>query len=453
MKHLLQLLLVVLTISCTAQPPASPKDREIVFRFVNVIPMDKERVLQNQDVVVKNGKITAIGTSGKTKYQKDAMIVDAKGKYLIPGLAEMHAHVPPVDDLEPMKEVAKLFALNGITTIRGMLGHPRHLELRQKLQSGEIFGPRFITSGPSFNGQSAKTADAAAAMVRQQKNAGYDFLKLHPGLTKETFDAMAKTAKEVNIPFAGHVSFDVGVWHAINAGYATIDHLDGFVESLVQPAGQTEQSNGLFGMFIGDKADTTKIPALMNALRQKQIWVVPTQALAERWFAPGKDADAYRNEPEMKYMAANTLNSWTNAKKNLMNNQNYKADAMNRFVALRRKLIYECNRNGVGLLLGSDAPQVFNVPGFSTHQELQYLVDAGLTPYEALRTGTVNVGKFLNKPDIGMIKTGAVADLILLNGNPLDNIANTAKIEGVLIGKIWLSKSDIENELKKLEKQ
>jgi hypothetical protein len=333
-----------------------------------------------------------------------------------------------------------------------MLGHPRHLELREKLRSGEIFGPRFITSGPSFNGQSIKSAEAASQMVRQQKAAGYDFLKLHPGLTKENFDAMAKTAKEVGIPFAGHVSFDVGVWHAVQSGYATIDHLDGFVEYLVPAEGQTEQSNGLFGMFIGDKADVSKIPSLMNALREKQVWVVPTQALAERWMTPNHDADYFRNQPEMKYMPANTLNNWVNAKKNINGHPKFEAAAINRYIDLRRKLIYECHKNGVGLLLGCDAPQVFNVPGFSTHQELEYLVASGLSPYEALRTGTVNVGRFLNMPDVGVIRQGAAADLLLLSANPLEKITNTQKMEGVMVGGRWLARADIDRELKKLEK-
>lgn len=453
MKHLLLLLLIAFVLSCSAQQTVNQNNREIVFRSVNVIPMDREGILQNQDVVVKGGKITAIGNTGKTKYGKGALVIDARGKYLVPGLAEMHAHVPPVDDLEPMKEVLSLFALNGITTIRGMLGHPRHLELKQKLQSGEIFGPRFITSGPSFNGQSVKTPEGAAQMVRQQKEAGYDFLKIHPGLTRENFDAMARTAKEVGIPFAGHVPFGVGVWRALEAGIATIDHMDGFVEALVPAEGQTEQGNGLFGMFIAGKADTSKIPGLIAALRQSGTWVVPTQALAERWFTPAKTAEDFRNDAEMKYMAANTLNNWVNAKNNLLNNPAYSAEALNQLIELRRKLIYECYKNGVDFLLGCDAPQVFNVPGFSTHQELQYLVDAGLSPYEALRTGTVNVGKFLNRPDLGMVKTGAVSDLVLLNGNPLQDISNTQKIEGVLLGTVWLTKSEIENGLKKLEKQ
>jgi imidazolonepropionase-like amidohydrolase len=454
MKPFLLLVLVMAFAASFAQELVDSRNREIVFRSINVIPMDKEVVMANQDVVIKNGRITAIGNTGKIQYDKNAVVIDARGKYLIPGLAEMHAHIPPVNDLEPMKDALMLFALNGVTTIRGMLGHPRHIELRSKIQSGEIFGPRFYTSGPSFNGNSVKDTAGGAAMVRQQKKAGYDFLKLHPGLTKETFSAVAKTAKELAIPFAGHVSFDVGVWRAIDAGYATIDHLDGFVESLVPRIDTiTESQNGLFAMFSAGQADVTRIPKLMTALREGKIWVVPTQALAERWIAPGKDPDLLSQEPEMKYMAPGTLNGWVNTKKALMSNPKYNAAAVNRFIALRRKLIYECNKNGVGLLLGSDAPQVFDVPGFSIHHELKYLVDAGLTPYEALRTGTTNVGKFYNRPDdMGVIKTGAFSDLILLNGNPLKDINQTKNIEGVMLGNHWLSKAYIDKELEKLIK-
>ncbi len=454
MKPVLSLILLLSFFACKAQQPEDNRTREIVFRNVNVIPMDKERVITNQTVVVKNGMVTAMGSGNAVKHSSNAMVIDATGKYLIPGLAEMHAHVPPVDDIEPMKEVLMLFAANGITTIRGMLGHPRHIELRGKIQSGEILGPRFYTSGPSFNGNSVKTPEAGAEMVRQQKQAGYDFLKLHPGLTKENFAAIAKTAKEAGIPFAGHVSFDVGVWRAIDAGYATIDHLDGFTESLV-PGMQNikEQDAGLFGMFIGDKADASRIPKLVQGLKEHNIWVVPTQALAERWFTPDKDADAFRKDSEMKYMKIDVLNGWVNTKKNLMGNPKYDKEAMGKYIQLRRKLIYDCYKGGVGILLGSDAPQVFDVPGFSAHHELRYYVDAGLTPYEALTTGTVNVARFYNKPDWGIIKTGAVSDLVLLNGNPLPDINQVGNIEGVMLGNYWLSKTYIQEQLKKLVKQ
>ncbi|MCW3080904.1 amidohydrolase family protein [Segetibacter sp.] len=456
MKLLFKLIFGLSAISCAAQEVSIPESvsRAMVFKSVNVIPMDAERVLLNQVVVVRNGKIVAMGNEDKIKYNKNAIVIDGKGKYLMPGLAEMHAHVPPIDELEPMKEVLLLFAANGVTTIRGMLGHPRHLELRSKIQSGEILGPRFITSGPSFSGNSVPTIEAGAEMVRQQKKAGYDFLKLHPGLTKEKFAAIEKTAKEVNIPFAGHVSFDVGVWRAIDAGYATIDHMDGMVESLVPGIENTnEQENGLFGMFLAEKADTTKIQKLVTALRDRPIWIVPTQSLAERWFGPAKDADALANEPEMKYMDPKTVANWVNTKKNLVKNAKYSSASIQNFIDLRRKLIFECNKNGVGLLLGSDAPQVFDVPGFSVHQELKYLVDAGLTPFDALRSGTASVGRFLNNPDIGIIKIGAVADLVLLNGNPLTNIDETKNIAGVMLANKWLSKDWIEKELKKLEKK
>jgi len=450
MKKLFILFCLITEISF-AQELIDSRQREIVIQSVNVVPMDSERILNDQMVLVKDGKVAAI--SKKVKYSKDALIIDGKGKYLIPGLGEMHAHVPPVDDLEPSKEVLFLFAANGITTIRGMLGHPRHLELRTKINSGEILGPRFFTTGPSFSGLSVKTAEYGEEMVRKQKEMGYDFLKLHPGLTKETFAAISSTAKEVGIPFVGHVSHAVGVWRAIDAGYSSIDHLDGFVEGMVANAeAMTEQQVGLFGMFVADQADQSQIPKLMRGLKEKNIWVVPTQSLADRWFAASFTGDSFRNDPDSKYMKLETVNQWVDSKKNLLANELYTADKIDNYIKLRRKLIYECQKNGVGLLLGCDAPQVFNVPGFSTHNELQYLVAAGLTPYQALKTGTVNVASYLNIANAGVIETGAVADLILIGGNPLADITQTKKVEGVMLRGQWMSRAYIDAGLKKLVK-
>lgn len=435
-----------------AQNWINSDQKEIIITSVNVIPMDTERVIESQTVVIKGGKITEMGT--KVKYSKDALVIDGKGKFLMPGLAEMHAHVPPISDIEPMKEVLSLFAASGITTIRGMLGHPRHLELREMINKNEIIGPRFYTTGPSFNGISVKNSETGIRMVREQKEAGYDFLKLHPGLTKETFGAISTTANEVGIPFVGHVSFGVGVWRAIEAGYSSIDHIDGFVEALVPGIERmTDQQAGLFGMFVGDKADESGIPKLMAALKEKNIWVVPTQSLAERWFAPTYNEDEFANDPESKYMNPKTVEQWIASKKNLRSNELYNEASMEKFIQLRRKLILECQKNGVGLLLGCDAPQVFNVPGFSTHHELAYLVGCGLTPYEALRTGTVNVAKYLKLTDSGIIRKGAIADLVLLQSNPLSDITNSQKIEGVFIRGNYLSKEEIAASLKKLEKR
>ena len=453
MRCLFFVVLIMLTTSAFAQEVVSNRERDIVFRHVHVIPMDRERLLTNQTVVVRNGRIVSVGPTTDGPLPVNALVIDASDKYLMPGWAEMHAHVPPIDDIAPMKDVLTLYLANGITTIRGMLGHPKHLELRSKINSGEILGPHFYATGPSFNGQTVKTAERGAEMVREQKAAGYDYLKLHPGLTKETFPAIAKTAHEVGIPFVGHVSFNVGVWRAIEAGYSSIDHLDGFIEAIT-PGSDTlaEQETGLFGSWIAYRADAAMIPKLVNALREKQIRVVPTQALAERWLS-SMPAEEYTNGPEMKYMKPQEVENWVKAKSGYMANPNFSKEHAEKLVQIRRKLIYECQKNGVQLLLGSDAPQVFNVPGFSIHHEMKYLVDAGLTPYETLKTGTVNVASYLGKTDSGVIKAGNVSDLVLLNGNPLTDISQTRTIEGVMMGTNWLSKNYLQSELKKLEKK
>jgi imidazolonepropionase-like amidohydrolase len=455
MKQALTCILLLFVSICFAQSPVDSRQQEIVFKSVNVVPMTEEMVLRDQTVILRDGKIVYVGDAKGAKFGKNALVVDAKGKYLMPGLAEMHAHVPPIDDIEPMKEVLLLFAANGITTIRGMLGHPKHLELRAKINSGEIPGPHLYTTGPSFNGMSVTNPEVGSEMVRKQKEAGYDYLKLHPGLTRAKFDAIAATAKEVGIPFVGHVSFGVGVWRAIEAGYSSIDHLDGFVEALVPGIeNMNEQQTGLFAMFVGDKADESKIPALMKALKEKNIWVVPTQSLADRWFDPDFTPEKFLQDPDHKYMKPETVTQWNTTKTNLMANPQYDAAKVEALIRIRRKLISECQKNGVGLLLGCDAPQVFNVPGFSTHNELEYLVAAGLTPYQAIQTGTINVARYLGKEkESGTVAVGKMADLILINADPLHSVSNTKKIEGVVLNGKWMDRAVLDAQLAKLVKK
>lgn len=431
----------------TVQPP-----RSAVFRNVTLVPMDRETVIPGQDVWIREGRVERISPTGKLSTKGYDLVIDGSGKFLMPGLAEMHAHVPPIDDIEPMKEVLMLFAVNGVTTIRGMLGHPRHLELRAKIRSGEIPGPRFITSGPSFSGNSVKTPEDGVRMVEEEKKAGYDFLKFHPGLTPATFDPIVKRAKELGIPFAGHVSYTVGVERAIESGYATIDHMDGFVEWLVPGIEQIpEQEAGPFGMYIGYKADLSRLPLLARSLVEKKIWVVPTQCLFEKWFANG-DPEYYDQRPEMIYMSRETRNNWINSKRNIQKNPLYDSARIEQFTRLRRTMLKSLYDAGVPILLGSDAPQVFDVPGFSLHDELAYYVQAGLTPYQALRTGTIMAGEFLGDRNIGRIAEKSYADLILLSANPLLSIDATRSIEGVMMNGRWMDADFIRDTLKKLEK-
>jgi imidazolonepropionase-like amidohydrolase len=214
----------------------------------------------------------------------------------------------------------------------------------------------------------------------------------------------------------------------------------------------SEEETGLFGMFIADKSDAKKIPEILNIIKTNQVWLVPTQSLAERWFALDATPEKMNAEPEMKYMNAATRNNWMQAKRNLMADSRYNAEKMNQYIALRQRLILEAHKNGIGLLLGSDGPQIFNVPGFSVHHELRYLVACGLTPFEALQTGTVRVAEFYRSTNSGKIKSGYVADLILLGSNPLDDITNSTNIQGVVVRGKWIDKNSIETRLKRLEK-
>ena len=418
---------------------------------VNVIPMSSESVLNARTVIVTDGKIVAIGGVDDTPVPMDAVIVDGTDRFLMPGLSEMHGHVPGGSS-GSLDRVLQLYVANGITTVRGMLGQPSHLELREELQRGARLGPRLYTSGPSLNGRSVTSPDRAVSMVEQQHEAGYDFLKIHPGLTREEFDAMAAAADRVGIRFAGHVPEDVGIDRALEAGIATVDHLDGYMESLLRP--HEDPSGGLsgfFGVYIADQADESKIAAIAAATAEAGVWNVPTDSLFRHATSPEFDPDDMLNWPEMKYMPADTVQRWHSSKLEVHNDANYHPDTALRAVRLRQQLILELHRNGAGLLLGSDSPQIFNVPGFAIHRELEYLVDAGLTPFEALHTGTARPAEFFGRDgDFGIVQTGAEADLLLLDANPLEDITNTRRIHGVMVRGRWLSRTELDSILNKL---
>jgi hypothetical protein len=413
----------------------------VAFEGVSVIPMDRERVLDAHTVIVHDGRIAEIGATGAVAVPANATRVDGRGKFLIPALSEMHAHLPT--EREDAERVLFMYVANGIGTIRSMLGDPAHFTFRERARRGEIVAPTMYLSGPSFNGQTAPTREAAASRVREQKKAGYDFLKIHPGVPRDAFDALAQTADTQAIRFAGHVPADVGLSRALEAKYWTIDHIDGYVEALARPGAPDGQ---LFGINLVGHVDESTIPKLVERTRAAGTWIVPTQILIENWY--GSDSvDAMRKWPGMQFVSSNEMDEWVATKQK--NVQAYSADHRARYIALRRRLIKAFHDGRVGILLGSDAPQTWNVPGFSIHREIATYVAAGLTPYEALATGTRAVAAHFDTLErTGTIESGKRADLVLLDGNPLQDIANTSRIAGVMIGGRWLTKSDIDRRLR-----
>lgn len=248
MKTLFALVIGLLLVSCSNTP--STQEAITVFTNVNVIPMDTEEVLMDQTVIIDGDRIVEVIPSNEITIPARANVIDGTGKFLIPGLAEMHGHVPPTNpgpnapeyfNKEYVKSTLFLYVSAGITTVRGMLGYEDQLSLKDSVNSGAYIGPNLYLAGPSFNGNSISSPEMARQRAIRQHEEGWDLLKIHPGLTLEEYDAMAEAANEVGITFGGHVPEEVGVIHAIESGQITIDHVDGYVRYLSQFEGEEKE--------------------------------------------------------------------------------------------------------------------------------------------------------------------------------------------------------------------
>lgn len=449
MNYLLTILLFLS--SCTVPENEEQKENAILIENVNVINVRDGSIVANSDVYVEIGKIESITESGSKKWKKIRKI-DGTDKYLMPGLAEMHAHIPsPQWGRDNTEETLFLYLSNGITTIRGMLGHPVHLELREKANKNEILSPRIFTSSPSVNGNSVPSIEVAREKVRQYKEDGYDFLKMHPGLSREVFNEIVKTANEVGISYAGHVSVDVGIRHSLNSGYSSVDHVDGYLEGLVPTTNRVDPTqNGFFGYNFTDLADESLIEELVSLTKENNVWIVPTQSLFDRWFSPTPAKELAAAE-ENKYMPKSTVDQWVRSKESLTENPQYSEEQWKRFNDIRKKLILALSDSGAGMLLGSDAPQVFNVPGFSIHHEIKGVIDAGVSPLKAIQSGTINPAIYFGmEGQFGEIIEGASADLMLLDNNPLDELSNLRNPSGVMVRGQWLDRATIDKRLEEI---
>lgn len=427
--------------------------QSLVLQDVHVLTMEENQLLNHQAIIIENGEIVWMGDEADADIPPDARLVTGR-YYVMPGLAEMHAHIPqPGGGEQAMKDVLVLYLSQGITTIRGMLGHPAHLELKEQAANGEIDSPRIFTSGPSFNGNSVSDAESARRMVREQAEAGYDLLKLHPGLTVEQFDAIADEAYRQGIEFSGHISHDVGLERSLNAGQGTIDHLDRYMEFLAgNPEDREDPSIIYFGYDLAHVVDESRIEEAARLTAEAGVWNVPTHTLLHNVFNPELTIEMMRNWPGMEYIPDRTLENWSNYVRNIRESDDYNSEKARLFLEIRDKLLLALHAEGAGILLGADAPQIFNPPGFSAHRELKLLTDAGLSPFEALKTGTVRVADYLNEDrKTGKVVEDARADLILLNTNPLQSIPFQDQIEGVIAGGKYYDRAQLDQMLSEIE--
>jgi imidazolonepropionase-like amidohydrolase len=448
---------------------ASFRPTALVITHVTIIDATGAPPKPDMTVVVRDGRISEIGKSSAVNSPVNSQPVDATGKYLIPGLWDMHMHWENTDYLP-------LFLANGVTGIRIMWGSPIHYEWRQQSATGKLLVPHLvIASGiidgpkPFWPGSISVSSEAEARQaVVNAKQQGADFVKVYSFLPREEYFAIADEAKKQGIPFGGHVPLAVSAEEAANAGQKSFEHLIG-----VLPACSTHSAE-LLSAFQSDLADDLaadrpafwgsraksmqqmeldtyspeKCAALFATFKRNGTWQVPTFTLL-RTIAFANDPDSFTNDPRLKYMPPRMRAQWKTP--GIATDYGDPGRAAKEFQK-DLEVVGAMQKAGVGILAGTDTANAFCMPGFSLHDELGLLVKAGLTPMQALQAATLNPARFLGtEKDSGTVETGKIADLVLLDANPLDDIANTKKINSVIYGGQLFSRSQLDQMLAQVE--
>jgi predicted amidohydrolase YtcJ len=414
-------------------PSAQAGSKAIVFAHVNVVPMDGDRILRDQYVTVIDDKIASIEPAAGAVVPKDAQLVDAAGRFLMPGLGEMHAHLPePSDPPEYMRTTLALYVANGVTTVRCMRGFPNHLDARRDVNSEKLLGPFLFLAGPGLGGESVTSPEDGEKQVLQQKSEGWDMIKIYPGLTRAEYDAIMTTARRIGMRTGGHVPTDVGIEHALDAGQETIEHLDGYWETLH------------FEKSVPDDA----LRSMALKTREAGVWNTPTMAIF-RFDLGLESLESVLARQEMEYLPKFQVDRWVKLFTDHVRKEHPALAVSGLVQQNRERFLGELNNVGAKILFGTDSPNLFEVPGFSVYGELAAMQQAGLSPYDVLLSATRRVGEYLHK-NVGTVSVGAPADLILLDANPLEDVLNVRKQAGVMLRGRWFARSELQGILKTL---
>ena len=402
---------------------------------VSVIPMTAAAVLSHQTVVVRGMRISAIGPSANTPFPKNAVRIEGTGKYLIPGLCDMHVHFQ--QDEMVNRTFLHLFLANGVTSVLNFYGTPRHLDLRSAVERGTLTGPAIFTSGAFVgtpHGQPPTTTPAEITReLIAQKNAGYDVIKIHGDLTLDAYQELMTASHRERLPVVGHAPRNLGVARMLELRQQAVAHAEEYLYAYFYFGSQTQGA-------IPDLDH--KIRTLANATAKAGTAVISTIEVYRGIADQITDLDRVLNRPEVAYLpySVGSLQGWW-APNNVYASRFSKKDVpvFHYNYRVLERLLLAFQQEGVLLLAGTDTPTSALVPGFSIHDELRDLVNAGLTPFQALQSATSNPAKFLNSmSDRGTIEPGKRGDLVLLRQNPLEHIGNTASIAGVVRNGQWL---------------
>lgn len=485
-------LIVLFSAPLLAQKNQAVQKRPLVFRNVTLIDMRSPAPQPNVTVVVSGNRISEI--SKNVVIPKDAQIIEASDKFLIPGLWDMHSH-----SLDFWKWASLLNIANGVTGIRDpatMMSLSEALKIKESVERGETIAPRFVTAGALIDGKPAifrsfltvETPDEMRKEISRLHREGADFIKIYTRLSRETFLAGIEEARRLGTSLDGHVPLALTVAEASDAGMRSVEHAyrhrmacataeteirELLMEQIrVQSAGdyrrnwEIEDKTFLLGI---DTYNSGKCVELGRRFARNGTWFVPTLVeMRTRFRSEDPASPAFRNlfkDPKLRYVPAETVEKWRdnmawqtgflNGKMTYGARDDVKIlGEMEQEVKNRLRMAADLHRGGARILAGTDVSENFPFVffGFSLHEELELLVKAGLSPYEALKTATVNPAEFLGREkQLGTIEKGKLADLILLDANPLENISNTQKINAVVAGGKFLPKSELEKLLTQAE--
>jgi hypothetical protein len=452
MTKVLALLLCLLPVLMTGHEIREAQQESLVFVHVTVIDVASGAAKPDMTVVVTGNKIAEVGKSETVPTASHARIVDGTGKFLIPGLWDMHVHWYNLD-------YNQLFTANGVTGVRQMFGNPDLLRWRHDIEKGSLLGPRMVVASPIVDGPqpvwptsiAVKNEAEGRNAVKRVKKEGYDFVKVYSLLPRDAYFGIVDEAKKEGINFAGHVPFTVSAGEASDAGQKTIEHLTGIIINCSSKESEIRRQviqggppqRGRIEAEALQSYDTAKAQALFAKFIKNGTWQCPTLTVLRSTASLG-DSD-FRNDPRLGYMPPQVRQRWETRADSRVGN----APFARRVYQKEIEIVGAMNKAGVPILAGTDTGNPYCFPGFSLHDELALLVQAGLTPAEALRAATLSPAKFLGLEGLlGTIEKNKLADMVLLDANPLDNIRNTMKISAVVMNGRLLDRKALDKMLR-----